>query len=79
MKFSVRGDEIQTRKTDNGDWTVRRLTLLGEQELTEQFVELDLPEDAKPVGVGKTIEVRVKKVVSIFQGNARIQGQIVGS
>jgi hypothetical protein len=61
-------------------WKVRRLTLLGSgQELTEQFVELDLPDSHPPVGVGKQIEVRVRKVLSVFMGNARIMGDIIES
>jgi hypothetical protein len=80
MQFTVRADEQQTRQTEKGEWKVRRLTLLGSgQELTEQFVELDLPDSHPPVGVGKQIEVRVRKVLSVFMGNARIMGDIIES
>jgi hypothetical protein len=78
MKFTVKGEELTSIKTDKGDWKSRRLTLLGVDEMAEQFCEVNLPADSAEVGVGKMIEVRVRKVLSIYQGNARLLGELKG-
>lgn len=76
MKFMVRGEELTSVKTDKGDWKSRRLTLLGVDELQEQFCEMNLPADHAEVGVGKTVDIRVRKVLQIYQGNARLLGDL---
>jgi hypothetical protein len=77
MKFTIRAEEMQSVPTDKGEWKSRRLTLLSStDELAEQFVEMNLHESHPPIGVGKVVEVRVRKVTGVFQGNARILGDI---
>jgi hypothetical protein len=77
MKFVIRAEEMQSVPTNNGEWKSRRLTLLSStDELAEQFVEMNLHESHPPIGVGKTVEIRMRKVTAVFQGNARILGDI---
>jgi hypothetical protein len=63
-----------------GEQKNRRLLLLGaESDLTEQLCEMNLPAEHPEVGRGKTIEVHVKEISSIFSGKPRLRGEIVGS
>ena len=80
MTFTVRSET-------EGEWPAtkargaskyRRLTLLSNgPELMEQLCELDLNGDHASVKPGTVVEVRVKKVTSVFQGNARLMGELV--
>jgi hypothetical protein len=77
MKFTVRADDIVTTPTERGEWKRRQLSLLGVDELDKQFCELNLHDGHPPVGAGKTVEVKVRKINSVFQGNARIEGDLL--
>ena len=80
MTFTVRSET-------EGEWPAtktraaskyRRLTLLSNgPELMDQLCELDLNGDHASVKAGSIVEVRVKKVTSVFQGNARLTGELV--
>jgi len=78
MKFTVIGEKIETFTGKKGEQKSRRLLLMGaENDLSEQLCELNLPADSAAVGKGKTIEVHVKEISSIFAGKPRLRGDIV--
>jgi hypothetical protein len=80
MLFTVRSES-------EGEWPAtktraasrfRRLVLLSNgPELMDQLCELDLNGDHASVKPGSVVEVRVKKITSVFQGNARLTGEFV--
>lgn len=78
MKFTVQSEEIQSFVGKKGEQKSRRLLLLGaDHDLTEQLCEMNLPADHAAIGKGKTIEVRIREITSIFAGKPRIRGEIV--
>jgi hypothetical protein len=80
MKFTVQSESIETFQGRKGEQKSRRLLLLGaDGDLSEQLCEFNLPADHAQVGKGKTIEVRIKEISSIFSGKPRIRGEILPS
>ena len=71
LKATVRSEALTVTPTDKGDWKRRTVKLLGD-DLPEQFLEISLDESHAPVGVGKTVELRVKRIVGVWQGNVRL-------
>jgi hypothetical protein len=80
MRFTVTSENIETFTGKKGEQKSRRLLLLGaDADLSEQLCEMNLPADSPAVGKGKTIEVHVREITSIFGGKPRIRGSIVPS
>ena len=78
MKFSVTAESIESFQGKKGEQKSRRLLLLGaDGDLTEQLCEFNLPADHPSVGKGKTIEIRIKEISSIFAGKPRIRGEVI--
>jgi len=77
MKFIVQGDSIESFDTKNGSKTVRRLSLIGETDLSEQICQCDLSKDTPAVGKGKVVEMHVKAVAQLFNGKPRLDAVLL--
>jgi len=72
MKFIVQGDSLETFQTAKGSKTVRRLALIGVDDLSEQICNADLPSETPAIGKGKQVDLHVKSVGALFNGKPRL-------
>lgn len=72
LKASVRSESMVSTPTSKGVWNRRAVKLLSD-DLPDQFLQVDLDESHPPVGVGKSVELRITGVRDVYEGVIRIQ------
>jgi hypothetical protein len=76
MKLKLISDEPASSTFEGKEKRFRRIIAQGMTDFNEQFVEIQLPETDKRQ-IGAEFEFRLKSVSSLFQGKARLQGEVV--
>jgi hypothetical protein len=76
MQFEVRSEEVANIETEKGVWRPRRLMMLGAGDFAQQFIEINLPENCPQIGVGKKIDVYLRKAMRLNNGTLQVSGDL---
>lgn len=78
--FTVHSENVEKFVGKKGEQSSRRVMLLDASTTgnrLSQILEMNLPAEHAPVGVGKVINVEIGEFSSIFAGRPRIRGVIL--
>jgi hypothetical protein len=76
MQFEVRSEEVANIETEKGVWRPRRLMMLGTGDFAQQFIEINLPENCPQIGVGKKIDIYLRKAMRLNNGTLQVSGDL---